>query len=130
MGRDDLQLGRGYFGTGALGHGGRLNDLLGVSFTDTYKESRIGYVLFHPGIVSTSFSGEYDAAAAAQVAGLKVFGKSVQESIAQIIPCIDSPPVDRLSAFVEGRRIAVDNRFFDSQDAARLHKITEGLLAG
>ncbi|WP_242606570.1 SDR family NAD(P)-dependent oxidoreductase [Protofrankia symbiont of Coriaria ruscifolia] len=38
---DDLQLERGYFGTGALGHGGRLNDLLGVSFTDTYKERRI-----------------------------------------------------------------------------------------
>ena len=62
---NDLQLRHGYFGPGALGHGGRLNDLLGAGFADVHPGSKIRYILFHPGVVSTSFSGEYDAVVAA-----------------------------------------------------------------
>ncbi|MCM3920667.1 SDR family NAD(P)-dependent oxidoreductase [Frankia sp. AiPs1] len=125
----DLQLRHGYLGTGALGHGGRLNDLLGAGFADQHTNSRIKYILFHPGVVSTSFSGEYDAATAAQVAGLKNFGKSIDQSIGQILPCLDSPPTERLSAFVEGRRIPVNNQLFDPRAGARLHQLTTRLLA-
>ncbi|EIV92059.1 SDR family NAD(P)-dependent oxidoreductase [Frankia sp. QA3] len=125
---DDLQLRRHYLGTGALGHGGRLNDLLGAGFATVHPDSRIRYILFNPGVVSTSFAGEYDRVAAAQVAGLKVSGKSVAQSIGQILPCLDRPPAEPLSAFVEGRRIDVDTPYFDRDEAARLHEITEGLL--
>ncbi len=125
---DDLQLRRHYVGTGALGHGGRLNDLLGAGFAAVHPDSRIRYILFHPGVVSTSFSGEYDQATAAQVAGLKVTGKTVAQSIGQILPCLDRPPAERLSAFTEGRRIDVDTPYFDRDEAARLHEITEKLL--
>jgi hypothetical protein len=66
-----------------MGHAGRLNDLLGLSFIDLHPDSGIRYVLNHPGVVVTSFACEYDPVGAAQV----------------------------------------------EQDAARLHKITEELLA-
>jgi NAD(P)-dependent dehydrogenase (short-subunit alcohol dehydrogenase family) len=125
---NDLQLRRAYHGTGALGHGGRLNDLLGAGFADLHPGSRIRYILFHPGVVSTSFSGEYDAIVEAQVAQLKIIGKSIEQSIGQILPCLDAPPAEPLSAFVEGRRISVDNRYFDRQQGARLHQITTELL--
>ncbi|WP_261557800.1 SDR family NAD(P)-dependent oxidoreductase [Frankia tisae] len=126
---NDLQLRRHYVGTGALGHGGRLNDLLGAGFAEVHPDSPIRYILFNPGVVSTSFSGEYDRATAAAVAGLKVSGKTVAQSIGQILPCLDRPPAERLSAFVEGRRIDVDTPLFDRGEAARLHEITEKLLA-
>jgi hypothetical protein len=45
---DDLQLHRGYRGTAALGHGGRLNDLLGVGFAASHPGARTRYVLFNP----------------------------------------------------------------------------------
>ena len=73
---DDLQLRRRYPGTGALGHSAALCDLLGVSFTATHADPPIRYVLNHPGVVVTSFSGEYDAETAAQVDLLKVTGKA------------------------------------------------------
>jgi NAD(P)-dependent dehydrogenase (short-subunit alcohol dehydrogenase family) len=125
----DLQLRRAYFGTGALGHGGRLNDLLGAGFAEVHPDSAIRYILFHPGIVSTSFSGEYDAAEATRVASLKITGKSVAQSISQILPALDHPLAERLTAFVEGVGIPVETRWFDRAQAARLHEITEKLLA-
>jgi hypothetical protein len=112
-----------------MGHAGRLNDLLGLSFIDLHPGSGIRYVLNHPGVVVTSFAGEYDPAGAAQVEYLKVIGKTVETSVAQIRPFLDPTWTEQLTAVLEGVRVPLDPRAFDHQDAARLHKITEELLA-
>jgi hypothetical protein len=125
---DDLQLRRRYPGTGALGHSAALCDLLGVSFTATHADPPIRYVLNHPGVVVTSFSGEYDAETAAQVDLLKVTGKPVTHAVAQTLPFLDAPPA-RLTAVLEGRRVPTDSPAFDLAAAARLHEATERLLA-
>jgi NAD(P)-dependent dehydrogenase (short-subunit alcohol dehydrogenase family) len=124
---DDLQLRRFYHGGAALGQGGKLNDLLGVAFAADH-DGTIRYVLVHPGVVATSFSGAYDEATAAAVAGLKKVGKTVDDSVRQILPCLDAPPPDPLSAFVEGRRISVDGPSFSGSAASRLEAITRRLL--
>ncbi|MEU7870334.1 SDR family NAD(P)-dependent oxidoreductase [Dactylosporangium sp. NPDC049140] len=120
---DDLQLHRDYPGTGALGHSAALCDLLGVHFTEVYA---VPCVLNHPGVVATSFAGEYDAATAAHVDGLRTSGKPVAEAVAQILPFLDAPSPG-LTAVLEGRRIAFTA---DSAGAARLDDITRKLLAG
>jgi NAD(P)-dependent dehydrogenase (short-subunit alcohol dehydrogenase family) len=125
---DDLQLRRNYPGTGALGHGGALCDLLGVHVTEIYAETGIRYVLNHPGVVATSFAGEYDAATAAQVDWLRVSGKPVSPAVAQILPFLDAPPA-RLTAVLEGKQVPADTAAFDSGDAARLHELTTELLS-
>jgi NAD(P)-dependent dehydrogenase (short-subunit alcohol dehydrogenase family) len=125
---DDLQLRRNYPGTGALGHSGALCDLLGVHFTEVHAETRIRYVLNHPGVVATSFAGEYDTATAAQVDRLRVSGKPVSQAVAQVIPFLDAPPA-RLTAVLEGRQVPTDGAAFDSGDAARLHELTTKLLS-
>jgi hypothetical protein len=125
---DDLELSRNYYGTAALGHGGRLNDLLGVAFAQRYGAGRTRYLLLHPGVVSTSFSGEYDREAAATVELLKKSGKPVSEAAASIISRIDNPPDEPLSAFIEGQRISVDTALFDRRDATRLDDATQRLL--
>jgi hypothetical protein len=124
----DLQLRHAYPGTGALGHGGALCDLLGVDFARTYADTGIHYVINHPGVVSTSFAGEYDAATAAHVAQLRRTGKSVSVAVEQILPFLDAPPA-RLTAVLEGRQVPTDSRGFDPSQAARLHQVTEKLLA-
>ncbi|MEV0568820.1 GNAT family N-acetyltransferase [Dactylosporangium sp. NPDC050588] len=119
---DDLQLRHDYPGTGALGHSAALCDLLGARFAEEYG---IPYVLNHPGVVATSFAGEYDAATAAHVEGLRNSGKPVAEAVAQILPFLDAPPAG-LTAVLEGRRIPFAA---DPGDAARLDDITRKLLA-
>jgi NAD(P)-dependent dehydrogenase (short-subunit alcohol dehydrogenase family) len=126
----DLQLEQDYHGVGAMGHAGRLNDLLGVSFADRHRETVIRYVLNHPGVVVTSFAGEYDPVTAAQVEHLKTIGKPVAASVAQIRPYLDPAWPEPLTAVLEGARVPLDPGRFDRQDAARLHKITESLLSG
>lgn len=123
----DLQLKQAYHGVGAMGHAARLNDLLGVHFTGLHPD--IGYILNHPGVVATSFAGEYDPVTAAQVENLKVTGKTVAQSVAQILPYLEPSGHERLTAVLEGVRVPSDPRLFDARDAARLHEITEKLLA-
>jgi NAD(P)-dependent dehydrogenase (short-subunit alcohol dehydrogenase family) len=125
---DDLGLAHGYHGGAALGQGGKLNDLLGVSFAERYATTGIRYVLIHPGLTAGSFAGEYDAETLAHVESLKRVGKPVAEAAAPIVAALDDPPAEPLSAFVEGVRIAVDDEGFDREAARRLHTLTESLL--
>lgn len=125
---DDLQLRDGYSGAGALAHSAALCDLLGAGFTEIHADTPIRYVLNLPGVVATSFAGEYDPATAAHVAGLKASGRMVTRAVEQILPFLDAPPA-RLTAVVEGRRVAADTPNFDRRQAARLHEVTEKLLA-
>lgn len=124
---NDLQLRRNYPGTGALAHGGALCDLLGVQFAATHPD--IHYVLNHPGVVATSFAGEYDPATAAHVDRLREHGKPVAAAVAQILPHLDSTATG-LTAVLEGRQIPVAGPGFDPEDAQRLHDETEKILAG
>jgi NAD(P)-dependent dehydrogenase (short-subunit alcohol dehydrogenase family) len=127
---DDLQFERGYDAAAVLnGQGGKLNDLLGVSFAERHAGGRTRYVLVHPGSVATSFCGVYDAADAAHVAMMKRFAKPVGEGVAPILAILDDPPAEPLSAFVEGHRMNVDHPAFGKIDAARLHDITLDLLS-
>ncbi|GAA3123962.1 SDR family NAD(P)-dependent oxidoreductase [Streptosporangium carneum] len=126
---DDLELERGYDGGAALGQGGKLNDLLAVSFAEEHRAGRTRYALFHPGITATSFSGEYDEAVRPHIEAMKERGKPVRESAAPIIAVLDDPPAEPLSAFVEGRRISVEDASFDRSAAARLRDLTGRLLS-
>jgi len=126
---DDLGLARNYDGVTALMQGGRLNDLLGAAFPAVHPESRIRYVLVNPGSTATSFAGEYDPPTAAHIESMKRFGKPVEQSVAPILTLLDTPPDEPLSAFVEGRRISVDDPAFDRDDALRLHTLTEEMLS-
>ncbi|MFF0452866.1 SDR family NAD(P)-dependent oxidoreductase [Nocardia africana] len=126
----DLQFARHYAGGAALGQGGKLNDLLGVSFAEQYPDGKTRYILVHPGITATGQTGEYDPGTLAMVENMRRYGKPIQVAAAPIIELIDSPPRELLSAYVEGRRIYVGDRSFDTAAARRLDALTRELLAG
>ncbi|MFF9495985.1 SDR family NAD(P)-dependent oxidoreductase [Streptomyces flaveolus] len=126
---DDLQLRHGYHGGAALGQGGKLNDLLGVAFAERYGATTgIRYVLIHPGVTATGFSGVYDAETLEHIRSMQQHAKPVSAALPPIVAALDDPPADPLSAFVEGQRIRVDTRGFDRAAAGRLDSITEQLL--
>ncbi|KAB2347415.1 SDR family NAD(P)-dependent oxidoreductase [Actinomadura rudentiformis] len=120
---NDLEFSEDYNGVSAMFQGGKLNDLLGESYAGSHPS--ISYVLFHPGMTATGLSGDYDAADAAHMLSMKRFGKSVGQSIAPIVPLIDTPPTEALTAFVEGRRITLPD---DKAAAARLDDLTRKYL--
>jgi NAD(P)-dependent dehydrogenase (short-subunit alcohol dehydrogenase family) len=126
---EDLGLERDYHGGVALEQGARLNDLLGVAFAKKHEGGRIKYVLLMPGLVSTSFSGDYDAAAAIQINEMKKAGKSIADAISPIIEKIDGPPKEGLSAFAEGRAVGLDDAAFDPSAALRLYEISRQLVS-
>ncbi|MFE3051886.1 SDR family NAD(P)-dependent oxidoreductase [Nocardia sp. NPDC059239] len=126
---NDIQFERYYSGGAALGQGGKLNDLLGVSFAAQYPDGKTRYVLVHPGVTATGQTGEYDPATALMVENMRRFGKPIPAAAKPIVDLIDAPPADPLSAFVEGRRIPIRGRGFDSNAAARLNELTGKFLA-
>ncbi|MFD8015223.1 SDR family NAD(P)-dependent oxidoreductase [Streptomyces sp. NPDC058955] len=124
----DLQFRHGYHGGAALGHGGKLNDLLGVAFADRHATSGIRYVLVHPGVTATGFSGEYDAETLRHIRSMQRRAKPVSAALPPIVAALDDPPAATLSAFVEGRPLRVDTHDFDPAAARRLEELTERLL--
>ncbi|MCB5909984.1 SDR family NAD(P)-dependent oxidoreductase [Streptomyces pinistramenti] len=126
----DLEFTRGYDGVDAQMQGGKANDLLGVAFADKYGAiARTRYVLFNPGSVSSSFSGEYDAPTRAHVERLKRIAKSPETAIVPVMACLDAPPADPVTAFVEGWQMSLDDASFDLNDARRLDAKTRELLS-
>ncbi|WP_072803549.1 SDR family NAD(P)-dependent oxidoreductase [Rhodococcoides yunnanense] len=125
---DDLQLVGNYSGGAALGQGGKLNDLLGVSFAERHPGSAIRYALVHPGVTATAQRGQYDAATSIMVEQMRRSAKPIALAADPIIELIGNPPAEALSAFVEGRRVGVGDRGFDPGAARALDAYTQNLL--
>lgn len=125
---DDLGFERNYDGWSAMFQGGRLNDLLGVSFAEGGSTRRARYVLLFPGGTRTGFAGEFDAATAAHIDQMKRAAQPVEFTVPPILEIIDAPPREPLSAFVEGTPLSLFRPAFDKGSAARLDSITRELL--
>jgi PPOX class probable F420-dependent enzyme len=124
----DLELEHGYDGMAAQMQGGLLNDLLGIGYADSLPSGKVRYVLLNPGLVSTSFSGEYDAEIAAQVKALRATAMPVEEGIEPILALLDHPPAEPISASMRGEPIPLTGPAFDVAAARRLRAETERLL--
>lgn len=126
---DDLQLTSHYASMNtALMQGSRLNDLLGVAFADNNKDLGIRYVLFNPGGVSTSFSGDYDSGTKQMIEQFKKLAKPVSEGIQPIVHLIEQPPGTAISAYIEGKELSLAHESFDPSKAERLFRLTSSLL--
>ncbi|GAB2723985.1 SDR family NAD(P)-dependent oxidoreductase [Kitasatospora kifunensis] len=125
---EDLELALEYDGQRALAQGGRLNDLLGVGFAAERPGTNVRYVLLNPGVVSTSFSGQYSPNVAAQIDAMRQSAQSVEEAIVPILKVLDAPPAALLSAFVRGEPLSPHGPGFEVEEARRLHEHTARLL--
>ncbi|MFJ4655115.1 SDR family NAD(P)-dependent oxidoreductase [Nocardia sp. NPDC088792] len=124
----DLQFSGHYSGGAALGQGGKLNDLLGVSFAEQYPDGRTRYVLVHPGVTATSQAGDYDPGTELMVERMRTSAKPIPLAADPIIELVDDPPTALLSAFIEGHRIPIEGSPFDPAAARQLDELTRRLL--
>lgn len=127
---DDLQLAKEYDGGRALTQGGRLNDLLGAGFARVHPGSAVRYVLFDPGTVSTGFSGQYTPDVMARIDAMRRTARPVHEAVVPVIAILDDPPSAPFSAFAQGVPLDANGPGFAADEARRLHRHTERLLAG
>lgn|GEM_PF-452102 len=126
---DDLQLEHGYGMVTAQLQAARANDLLGVAFAGS-SGSRARYVLYHPGFTRSGDLSPLPPAVRASIrAAARVSARPVDESVAPVHGFIDTPPTAALTAIDRDRPVPLTLGTLDPQDAARLARATERLLA-
>ncbi|HTF53966.1 MAG TPA: TIGR03618 family F420-dependent PPOX class oxidoreductase [Pseudonocardia sp.] len=126
---DDLGGERDFHAPRILAQGGQLNDLLGIGFVLNRPSEKVRYALLHPGVVNTSFSGEYDPETAAHIEALRATAQPIDQALPPIFAVLDNPPAEPLSATVIGQPISVRGPAFDETAARRLYAETTTLLS-
>lgn len=127
---DDLQFAHSYDPDAVMHQCGKLSDLLAVAFTGQYADSGIRYALLHPGLTATGFTGEYSAADAEIVTGMRRRGQPVAAAVARITHHLDNLPAAPLSAFMQDTPVDITGEPFDAAAARRLADYTRELLEG
>ncbi len=126
---DDLQLRHGYDGQRALMQGGAANDLLVTAFAADHDRHGVAAVLVDPGMVSSSFSGEYDDVTAAQIRTMQRLGRPTAEAATPVLDLLERPPTAPISALARGTAVPTTRlATIDPPSAARLAAVTERLL--
>lgn len=127
---DDLQQRKGYSRMRAATQTARLNDLLGLSFTQVHPDVRTRYVLFGPGVVATGMGESMNQPLRTLYNVLtRVFAAPVAKAIAPMIELIDEPPAPPLTVVNRGKPLPLDGPAFDPVNAERLRKVTADLIA-
>ena len=127
---DDLQFTRGYQPDRVMAQCGKLSDLAGVGFIAAHPGTRIRYVLAHPGLTATGFTGDYNEADAAVVAGMHDRGQPVDAAVDMLRRHLDNPDPEPLSAYMQHTKIDVGGASFDPAAARRLADMTLTMLSG
>lgn len=126
---DDLQFAGTYDPDAVMHQCGKLSDLLAVAFTDDHRHSRIRYLLLHPGLTATGFTGDYSAADRARVDDMRRRGRPAEAAAAHIMRHLDKPPAVPLSAYMQENAVDTAGPAFDLAAARRLRDHTRELLA-
>ena len=116
-------------GPGGSVERGVAGDLLGVEFARRHASTGIRCVLVDPGMVATSFSGDYDPATRVQIEAMKRMGAPVSQAIEPLLALLDDPPARALSAFAGGEPLPIDDTAgFAAEAARRLDRLTRQML--
>lgn len=129
---EDLQMEKNYNGQQAQFHGSRLNDLLGVHFTETDPIGKIRYILFNPMAARTSgaakMAGDKGAMKVMMNLYYKFCGKDVGELVSIICDIIAKTKTSGLSAYKLDKVVDLNMETFDKSNALKLHEYTESLM--
>ncbi|ADD44681.1 SDR family NAD(P)-dependent oxidoreductase [Stackebrandtia nassauensis] len=117
---DDPQFRRGYRPDLVMAQCGKLCDLLGVDFTLANPDTHIRYVLAHPGLTASGFTGQYSPADAELVAAMRERGQPLDVAVDMLRRHIDDPDPEPLSAYMQHDKLDVTGPAFDPTAARRL----------
>lgn len=126
----DIQFKASYDGSKVQFHGSRLNDLLGVYFTDNYKSTRIRYILFNPMAARTNGASQM----ASGISGLfmklyyQIMGKEPTEIAEIIMAHIHKNHKSGLEAYLLNKPVNLSAPTFDHKNAEKLDCLTRPLV--
>lgn len=128
----DIQFKTNYNGQKVQFHGSRLNDLLGVAFTENDSVKKIRYILFNPMAVKTPgaenmFHGKSFTKRMTRLY-YKYKGKTIEETAEIVVKDIQKTAKGGLTAFKQDDAVALSMETFDKDNAEKLSKITSGML--
>lgn len=129
---DDLQMKHKYNGQQAQFHGSRLNDLLGVWFTEHDSVGKIKYILFNPMAARTpgakKMAGSSKSIAVMMNLYYKFAGKDVSEIVEIIVKDMNAVKNSGLFAYKLDKPVDLSMETFQSANAEKLNTYTENLL--
>lgn len=130
---DDLQMKQRYNGQQAQFHGSRLNDLLGVWFTEHDAVKKIRYILFNPMAARTpgaaKMAGDKGLIKLMMTLYYKLAGKDVSEIVTIVGQDIAAVHESGLAAFKLDKAVDLKMRTFDQGNAEKLNAYTEKLVS-
>lgn len=125
---NDLELANAYGVVKAQLQAARANDLLGVDFA-RHSGGRARYVLYHPGFTRSGDASALPPAVRVLLRAAATFARPVEKSIVPIVEWIENPPAAAFTADDRGRPVPLETRTLNPDDARRLARVTEQLLA-
>ena len=129
---EDIQFKQNYNGQTVQFHGSRLNDLLGVQFTETDAVGKVRYLLFNPMAVRTPGAAKmFEGKSLGKRIGrlyYKFLGKDIEDIVAMITSHVGETKTAGLHAFKQTTSVPLTMPTFDKANAKKLDQLTETLL--
>ena len=129
---DDIQCKDNYNGQSVQFHGSRLNDLLGVQFTQTDTIGKVRYILFNPMAVRTPGAAKmFEGNGFGKKLGrlyYKLLGKDIEEIVEMITTHEQQTQSTGLHAFKQTKAVPLSMSTFDPEKAERLDRLTQSLF--
>ncbi len=130
---DDIQFSKKYDGQKVQFHGSRLNDLLGVQFTEYDSLHKIRYILFNPMAARTNGAKQMASGNLIMKLMMKLYyklkGKDADEIAEMIVYHMEHTKKSGLYAFILDKAVDQSMDTFDKKNAERLHAITKEFIA-
>ena len=100
---DDIQMQHNYNGQNAQFHGSRLNDLLGVSFTQKDNVKKVSYLLFNPMAARTPGAAKMGEGNPFMKLTMKLYYKFCGKDVSEIVKIIDEVTAKVVSAQTDSK---------------------------
>ena len=129
---DDLQMKQKYNGQQAQFHGSRLNDLLGVWFTEHDAVKKIRYILFNPMAARTPGAAKMAVNSGFMKLTMSLYykfaGKDVSEIVKIIAKDVAATKTPGLSAYKLDKTVDLSMETFNKENAEKLYLYTKNLV--
>ena len=124
---NDLQFKNSFEPMKVIMHGSRLNDLMGIEFSENNNVRKIKYILYNPMAVNTPSMMEFGGSFMKLL--YKIIGKSVEKAVLPISELLNNQLKLNLSAYKEKKSLPLSLPTYNKENAKRLYEISIKILS-
>jgi len=124
---NDLQFKNSFEPMKVIMHGSRLNDLMGIEFSENDNVRKIKYILYNPMAVNTPSMMEFGGSFMKLL--YKIIGKSVEKAVLLMTVHLENPPKNNLSAYREKRALDLSMPTYNKKNAKKLFELSNKIIS-